>query len=164
MLKAFFEMFEDCHGGKERELRDPKGNPIVLVPDLDTNPAEHVKGGKLKEAKTGDVLTIQGELDKLAANISIGRNMAGVHYYSDYYDSLRMGERVAVGILLEQAPCYGETVEMTFKSFDGDLITIAGNGGSCPSLSIMDRAGRVVQPDHWWLRHVSGRTISEDLG
>ena len=30
----------------------------------------------------------------LAANISIGRNMAGVHFYTDYYDSLRMGERL----------------------------------------------------------------------
>jgi hypothetical protein len=156
MLKAFFEMFEDCDGGKERLLLDPTDQPIVYVPDQ--------TGERLvPDAKTKEPLTIQGELDKLAANISIGRNMAGVHYYSDYYDSLRMGERIAVGILLEQAPCYGETVEMTFKSFDGDLITIAGNGGSCPSLSIMDRAGRVVQPDHWWLRHVSGRTISEDL-
>ena len=38
-----------------------------------------------------------GELNKLAANISIGRNMAGVHYFSDYYDSLRMGEEIAEG-------------------------------------------------------------------
>jgi hypothetical protein len=52
---------------------------------------------------------------------------------------------------------------MTFKSFDGDLIAITGQGGSCPALSIMDRNGRPVQSDHWWLRHVSGRSVSEDL-
>ena len=157
MPKAFFEMFEDCDAGEERLSLDPSGQPIVYVPDQ--------TGERLvPDAKTKEPLTIQGELDKLAANISIERNMAGVHYYSDYYDSLRTGERIAVGILLEQASCDGETVEMAFKSFDGDLITIAGNGGSCPSLSIMDRASRVVQPDHWWLRHVSGRSISEDLG
>lgn len=102
-------------------------------------------------------------MDKLAANISIGRNMAGVHYYSDYYDSLRMGERIAVGILMEQAPTYGETVECTFKSFDGDMISISGEGGSCPSMSVMDRDGGVTKPDEWWLRHVSGAELSEDL-
>ena len=44
--------------------------------------------------------------------------MAGVHYYSDYYDSLRMGERIATGILMEQALTYGEAMESTFKSFE----------------------------------------------
>ena len=113
--------------------------------------------------KTGVKLTVQGELDKLAANISIGRNFAGVHYYSDYYDSLRMGERVAVGILLQQAPTYGELVEITFTSFDGDLITISGDANSCPSLSVQDRNGKPIAPDEWWLRHVVGQEFSEDL-
>ena len=103
------------------------------------------------------------ELDKLSANISIGRNMAGVHYYSDYYDSARMGERIAVGILLEQAPSYGETVLSSFKSFDGDYITISGEGGSAPSLSVLDRDGNAIDPRDWWLRHVSGREFVEDL-
>src|SRR5690606_13047924 len=98
MLKAFFEMFEDCHSGVERPLY---GGTLAYVPNK--------KGSKLvKDQKSEVVLTVQGELDKLAANIAIGRDMAGVHYYSDYYDSLRMGERVAVGMLLEQAPTYEE--------------------------------------------------------
>ncbi len=156
MLKAFFEMFEDCDSGVERELCDKDGNPIVYVPNGDGS-------ALVKDKKFKDKLTIQGELDKLAANISIGRNMAGVHYYSDYYDSLRMGERIAVGILMEQAPTYGEAMETTFKSFDGDLITISGEAGSCPSLSVMDREGNPVDPRDWWLRHVSGQEFSEDL-
>ncbi|MEM9405898.1 MAG: hypothetical protein AAGA81_07675, partial [Acidobacteriota bacterium] len=91
------------------------------------------------------------------------RNMAGVHYYSDYYDSLRMGERITVGILMEQAPTYGDAMETTFTSFDGDHITISGEAGSCPSLSILDRCGNPVSPRDWWLRHVSGEELNEDL-
>ncbi|MEM6470559.1 MAG: vanadium-dependent haloperoxidase [Planctomycetota bacterium] len=149
MLKAFFEMYTESDSGIERTLG------AAYVPTED--------GKELTKApKTKKPLTIQGELDKLAANISIGRNMAGVHYYSDYYDSIRMGERVAVGILLEQAPTYGEAIEMTFKSFDGDLITISGEGGSCPSLSILNSKGTPTSPQEWWLRHVPGEEIVLD--
>jgi len=156
MLKAFFEMFEDCNSFSERELCDKDGKPIVYVPNED--------GSRLvKDEKFKGKLTIQGELDKLAANISIGRNMAGVHYYSDYYDSLRMGERIAVSILLEQAPAYGDAIETTFKSFDGDYITISGEAGSCPSLSILDHQGNPVASRDWWLRHVAGEELVEDL-
>lgn len=70
-------------------------------------------------------LTLEGELNKLAANISIGRNMAGVHYFSDYYDSLRMGEEVAIGILEEQALCYPtDPCVMSVPTFDGEVIRI----------------------------------------
>lgn len=156
MLKAFFEMFEDCDSFTERGLCDKEGKPIVFVPNAD--------GSRLiKDPKFKGKLTIQGELDKLAANISIGRNMAGVHYYSDYYDSLRMGERIAVSILMEQAPTYGDAMETTFKSFDGDYLTISGEAGSCPSLSILGRDGDPVGPRDWWLRHVTGEEPSEDL-
>ncbi len=70
-------------------------------------------------------LTLEGELNKLAANISIGRNMAGVHYYSDYYDSLRMGEEIAIGMLEEQALCYPtDDFVMSLTTFDGNLVRI----------------------------------------
>jgi hypothetical protein len=156
MLKAFFEMFEDGDSGVERLLLDGNCKPIVYVPNADGS--KLIKYKKFKKA-----LTIQGELDKLAANIAIGRNMAGVHYYSDYYDSLRMGERVAVGILMQQAPTYGDYMETTFKSFDGDMISLSGEAGSCPSLSIMDKDGKPVKPNDWWLRHVIGQEFAEDL-
>ncbi len=156
LLKAFFEMYDDCDSGVERKLVDGNGNPILFVPTAD--------GSKLTpDKKHKDALTIQGELDKLAANISIGRNMAGVHYYSDYYDSLRMGERVAVGILMEQCPSFGEVLECTFKSFDGDHITISGEAESAASMSIIDCDGNTVDPRDWWLRHTVGEAFSEDL-
>ncbi|MEL7199735.1 MAG: bromoperoxidase [Pseudomonadota bacterium] len=154
MLKAFFEMYTDCRGEEERIL-DLDGNATVWQPSAD---------GTQLEVVPNTTLTIQGELDKLAANISIGRNMAGVHYYSDYYDSARMGERIAIGILMEQIPTYGEEVESTFKSFDGDLITITGTSASCPSITICDAQGNPVAPRDWWLRHVVGEEIIEDFG
>ena len=65
-------------------------------------------------------LTVGGELNKLAANISIGRNMGGVHYYSDYFDSIRMGEEIAIGLLKEQALGYPtDNFELTLEKFDG---------------------------------------------
>ena len=153
MLKAFFEMFDYDSGCETLRIFKP-GDDDYYVPN---------RNGTKLEGKNDCKLTIQGELNKLAANISIGRNMAGVHYYSDYYDSLRMGERVAVGIMMEQAPAYGELMEVTFDSFDGDRICIQGEAGSCPSLSVMDKAGRPVSSESWWLRHVPGSQFTEDL-
>ena len=69
-------------------------------------------------------LTVEGELNKLASNISIGRNWAGVHYFTDYYESIRMGERIAIGILEEQKLTYGENFSMTVPLFDGGTIRI----------------------------------------
>ena len=74
-------------------------------------------------AQTGNpLLTLEGELNKLAANISIGRNMAGVHYFSDYYDSIRMGEEIAIGLLEEQALGYPtDRFVLTVPTFDGGV-------------------------------------------
>ena len=70
-------------------------------------------------------LTLEGELNKLAANISIGRNMAGVHYFSDYYDSVRMGEKIALGILEEQALGYPtDNFVLSVPTFDGKTARI----------------------------------------
>jgi hypothetical protein len=54
----------------------------------------------------GPTLTVGGELNKVAANIAIGRNWGGVHYRSDYTESIVLGENVALGILQEQSLCY----------------------------------------------------------
>lgn len=82
-------------------------------------------GSKLVTKKDKCPLTLEGELNKLAANISIGRNMAGVHYFSDYYDSARMGERIAIGILEEQALGYPtDPFVLSVPTFDGDVVRI----------------------------------------
>ena len=76
--------------------------------------------GQLTKSYNEPPLTLEGELNKLAANIAIGRNMAGVHYFSDYYDSLRMGEEVAIEILEEQALTYPkDPFIVSLGTFDG---------------------------------------------
>jgi hypothetical protein len=69
-------------------------------------------------------LTVGGELNKLAANIAIGRNAAGVHWRSDYTESLKLGEAIAIGILEEQKLTYNEPNSLTLTKFDGTAITI----------------------------------------
>ncbi len=89
-------------------------SPVAFAPDNTMN--------ALTDVNNGSYLTLEGELNKLAANISIARNMAGVHYFSDYYDSLRMGEEIAIGILEEQALCYRtEPFTLSVPTFDGDV-------------------------------------------
>ncbi|UIJ70739.1 vanadium-dependent haloperoxidase [Aurantimonas sp. HBX-1] len=122
MLKAFFEMFE-ADGVTERAWPWP-----VVMPTF-TNGNQN-EGGELVPVPNAAGYTVQGELDKLAMNIANARNMAGVHYYTDYYESLRLGERVAVSIIEEQLSLYDEPVSMSFTTFDGEPIRITSNGDS----------------------------------
>ena len=72
-----------------------------------------------------DQITVGGEMNKLAANIGIGRNHAAVHWRSDYADSLPLGEAIAISILRDQKSCYNESFEgFTFTKFDGTQITV----------------------------------------
>ena len=82
---------------------------------------------------SGGALTLEGELNKLAAIISIGRNMAGVHYYSNYYDDVRMGEPIAIGIPEEQALGYPkDAFGLSLTTFDGAAIE-SGRQGVTPA-------------------------------
>ena len=69
-------------------------------------------------------LTVENELNKLAANIAFGRDWSGVHYWSDQAESLRLGEQIALGILEEQKLQYGENFSMTVPLFDGTSVRI----------------------------------------
>jgi hypothetical protein len=70
-------------------------------------------------------LTIGGELDKLASNIAIGRDMAGVHWRSDYTQSVLLGERIALGLLREQSILYNEDHLLTLVTFEGRTLKIS---------------------------------------
>jgi hypothetical protein len=72
----------------------------------------------------GSPLTVGGELNKVAANVAIGRNGAGVHWRTDAINSMRLGEEVAISILREQKYAYNEEVSLTLTKFDGTKITI----------------------------------------
>jgi hypothetical protein len=51
--------------------------------------------------------------------------VAGVHWRSDGYESMRLGERIAISILKDQKRTFLEdNVSYSFKRFDGSTITI----------------------------------------
>ena len=74
---------------------------------------------------SGPPLTIGGELNKLAANIALGRDFAGVHWRSDGIEGLKLGEAVAIGILKDYSHTYHENFQgFTLTKFDGTKIKI----------------------------------------
>ncbi len=70
-------------------------------------------------------LHVGNELNKLAANISLGRDHAGVHYRSDGYDGLLLGEKVAIDILENASFLPNENFAgFELTKFDGTRITV----------------------------------------
>jgi hypothetical protein len=73
----------------------------------------------------GDVLTVGNELNKLASNVSFGRNFAGVHYRSDAIESQNMGEEFAISVLRDQKFLYNENFTgWKFTRFNGTICEI----------------------------------------
>ena len=55
----------------------------------------------------------------------MGRNFAGIHWRSDYTESLKLGEAVAISLLRDQRLIYKEDFAgFTFTKFDGTRITV----------------------------------------
>lgn len=76
------------------------------------------------EADAGQ-MTVGGELNKIAANVALGRNTAGVHWRSDATESMRLGEQIAIGVLKDQRGCYNEDFSgFSLTKFDGTTITV----------------------------------------
>jgi hypothetical protein len=73
----------------------------------------------------GPDLTVGGELNKLASNVALGRNFAGVHWRSDATESLKLGEEVAISFLQEERGCLNERFEgFSLTRFDGRKILV----------------------------------------
>ena len=74
--------------------------------------------------------TIIGELNKLASNVALGRNISGVHVRSDYAGSCReQGEQVAISYLQEMTKSYypeilAPHICFDLQKFDGTRIQI----------------------------------------
>lgn len=115
ILKAFFD---------HKHPLTLAGDCKAFVPDTEGQYLEIVDVVDPKNEEKCIQLTVEGELNKLASNISIGRNWAGVHYFSDYIESLRMGEKIAIGILEEQKLTFSENFSMTVPLFDGGSLRI----------------------------------------
>ena len=82
-------------------------------------------------------LTIEGELNKLAQNVAMGRSMGGVHWRTDNARSLILGEALAAEILWDIACDVQEDVAFTFRTF-------ARKPDGNPKIVVIDRNGIVV--------------------
>ena len=107
ILKAFFD--EDA----------PIENPVQASSADGLSLVAYAARADAAQMKVG------GELNKLAGNIAIFRNAAGVHWRSDYTESLPFGEAIAIGLLQEMSLGFNEDdafFELT--RFDGQKIRI----------------------------------------
>jgi hypothetical protein len=107
-----------------RALRFSK--PFIPERQVILNPVVPSRSGEALLPYTGpDRITVGGELEKLASNISLGRNFAGMHWRSDHTVSLRLGEKVAISCLYDQAKLFNETYSFKCNRFSGTTITIS---------------------------------------
>jgi hypothetical protein len=72
------------------------------------------------------ILDINGELNKLAYNVSFGHGIhAGIHFRSSTYWSILLGEQVALSVLQDRAKSYNEPFTINITKFDGTTATIS---------------------------------------
>ena len=65
-------------------------------------------------------LTVNGELHKLAHNVSFGHGIhAGIHWRSDTDYSILLGEQVAIDFLTDQMYTYQEDFDIAITKIDG---------------------------------------------
>lgn len=118
VLKAFFATF-DNHGvpialNTLKERPNPFLPPApfkTYVTGTDTNGSGH----RTEIADPG--MTIEGELNKLAMNVAMGRTMGGVHWRTDNTRSLMLGEAIAAQILADITKDLAEKPKFEFRTF-----------------------------------------------
>ena len=75
---------------------------------------------------TSPRLRLGNEIDKLASNVSFGRDAAGVHYRSDSSRGLELGETHAIGLLCDYSRTYRERFDgFVFTRFNGSKVRIS---------------------------------------
>lgn len=80
---------------------------------------------------TGASLTVNGELNKLAHNVSFGHGIhSGIHFRSATDQSILLGEAFALSVLQDVVQAYNERVTITIQRFNGTNYTITNNGGA----------------------------------
>lgn len=89
-------------------------------------PVEASRDGLTLVPYTGGApLTVGGELNKLAANIALGRDTAGIHWRSDGIEGLTLGEAVALSVMSDMRGCFNERFAgFSLTKFDGTTITV----------------------------------------
>ena len=86
---------------------------------------ESTADGSALEPWRGADLTLGNEIDKLASNIALGRDAAGVHYRSDSIRGLFVGEQQALWLLRDYSRIYNERFDgFIVRKFNGDRVKI----------------------------------------
>ncbi len=84
------------------------------------NPVMPSANGLSTEPFSGSKLSVNGELHKLAHNISFGHGIhAGIYWRSDTDYSMLLGEAVALKFLQDQAFTYNENFSISLTKMDG---------------------------------------------
>ncbi|MBG0792329.1 vanadium-dependent haloperoxidase [Methylocystis sp. H62] len=149
ILKAYFETFTTDTMGidhiipfsqlvERHEPFDPP-NPIAAhCTDLSTSPIETCSSAEKVDNRipykdSAKKLTIEGELNKLAQNVAMGRSMGGVHWRTDNTRSLMLGEALAAEILAGITNDANERPFFAFRTFqrraDGQPKKVLIEGG-----------------------------------
>lgn len=111
VLKALFDESRIMTDPTNATPTDPSKLPAAFIAADDGLSLRAATGG---EGQT--VLTVEGELNKMASNIAVGRDAAGVHWRSDMTEGMKLGEAVAAQLLLEQAFTFHEEHEFSFNT------------------------------------------------
>ncbi len=112
IVKAWFDDLAPMSAVPGLQLLQTSEDGLSLVPYSGSDAAQ---------------MTVGGELNKVAANIAIGRSHAAVHWRYDYVDSVILGEAVAMSMLRDMAHCWNESFAgFSFTKFDGTRVTGIG--------------------------------------
>lgn len=128
VLKAYFQTFKTGPDGvdvpisfdslRERDVPYGSGQTIssyvtgvVAKPDGDEGVRTPLPPTEAKQ------LTLEGELNKLASNVAMGRCMGGVHWRTDNTRSLVLGEAIAAEILADITTDANERPSFEFRTF-----------------------------------------------
>jgi len=129
VLKALFKTFVTTNAGKDvpvlfntlTERAEPfgPGQPIQsYVTGVQPGPHGEDEGTCTPLPKAvADKLTIEGELNKLAMNVAMGRSIGGVHWRTDNTRSLTLGEALATRVLADITTDANEKPYFEFRSF-----------------------------------------------
>ena len=70
-------------------------------------------------------ITVNGELNKLARNVSFGHGVgSGIHWRTDTDNSMLLGEALAISFLNDRAKTYNEKFTVNITRLDGSIATI----------------------------------------
>jgi hypothetical protein len=91
------------------------------------HPIQPTEDGLALEPYRGEgQLTLGGEIDKLAANLGLGRSFAGIHWRSDSREGFKVGEAAATSLLKnwKNTTREGSDTKIRFTNFAGEQISI----------------------------------------